>query len=109
MSSKSSSSFSKEDTIKALTGLGLSLGEAKTYTSLVGEGSSQATNLAITAEVPQPKIYGYLESLVKKDFVPRQVKKGKPDTYTAVPYDSVIDTLENDISNKIRETKKYFK
>ena len=109
MSTQTTPSFSKEDTVKALTSLGLPLGEAKTYTSLVGEGSSQATNLAEIAEVPQPKIYGYLESLVKKNFVTRQIKRGKPDTFTAVPYDSVIDTLENDISVKIKETKKYFK
>ena len=109
MNSKTTSNFTKEETIKALTSLGLSLGEAKTYTSLVGERSSQATNLAEIAEVPQPKIYGYLDSLVKRNFVTRQVKKGKPDTFTAVPYDSVIDALEKEISNKIKETKKYFK
>jgi sugar-specific transcriptional regulator TrmB len=109
MTTSSTSSFSKEDAVKALTVLGLPLGEAKTYTSLVGEGSSQATSLAEIAEVPQPKIYGYLESLVKRNFVTRQVKKGKPDTFTAVPYDSVIDTLEDEITSKIKDTKKYFK
>ncbi len=109
MNPNSSTSFSKEETIKALTFLGLPLGEAKTYTSLVGEGSSQATRLAEIADVPQPKVYGYLESLVKKNYVTRQIKKGKPDTFTAVPYESVIDALESEISFRIKETKKYFK
>ncbi len=108
MKSKSSSSFSKEDAIKALSSLGLSLGEAKTYTSLVGLGPIHATTLAGLAEVPQPKIYGYLESLVQKIFVTRQSKKGIPDSYMAVPYEIVIETLENKMQNKIKAANRYF-
>jgi len=109
MKNETSSSFSKDEAIKTLTIFGLSLGEAKAYTALVGEGATHATYLAVRAEVPQPKIYGYLEGLVGKNFATRQVKKGKPDTFTAVPYDLVIEILKNEISTKIKETKRYFK
>lgn len=108
MNPKSSSSFSKEDAIKALTSLGLSLGEAKTYSSLAGMGPIHATTLAGLAKVPQPKIYGYLESLVQKTFVTRQSKKGIPDSYMAVPYELVIETLENELQTKIKAANRYF-
>lgn len=108
MSPKTPSLFSKTDTIKALSSLGLSLGEARTYTALVGAGPIHATTLAGLAEVPQPKIYGYLESLVQKTFVTRQSKKGIPDTFTAVAYEIVIETLETEMQNKIKAASKYF-
>ena len=108
MSSNSDSSFSKEEAIKALASLGLSLGEAKTFTSLVGLGPTHASSLVLLADVPQPKIYGYLESLIQRTFVIRQEKKGIPDTFMAVPYEIVIETLENDVKNKIKAANRYF-
>ncbi len=108
MNPKSSLYFSKDDAIKALSSLGLSLGESRTYTSLVGMGSTHATTLANVAEVPQPKIYGYLESLVQKTFVTRQSKRGTPDTFTAVPYEIVIETLEKELENKVKAANRYF-
>jgi len=108
MVEKTQSTFSKDDAIKALTSLGFTLGEAKTYTSLVGMGPIHATMLANLAEVPQPKIYGYLENLVQKTFVIRQTKKGAPDTFTAVPYEIVIETLEAEMQKKIKTASRYF-
>jgi len=108
MNKKSSSSYSQEDAIKALISLGLTTGEAKTYTSLVGIGATYASTIARLAKVPQPKVYGYLESLIQRTFVTRQTKEGIPDTFTAVPNEIVIETLENEVSQKIKTASRYF-
>lgn len=108
MNPKSFSSFTKEAAIKALSSLGLSVGEAKTYSALVGVGPIHASTLAGLADVPQPKIYGYLESLIQKTFVTRQEKKGIPNTFSAVPYEIIIETLENEMQSKIKAASKYF-
>ena len=76
MNKNTSSSFSREKAIKALTSLELSLGEAKIYTWLVGEGPTHASTIASEAGVLQPKVYGYLKDLVKRTFVTRQEKEG---------------------------------
>ena len=81
MNNNTPSSFSREKAIKALTSLELSLGEAKIYTWLVGEGPTHASTIASEADVLQPKVYGYLKDLVKRTFVIRQEKEGTPDTF----------------------------
>lgn len=109
MNKNTPSSFSREKAIKALTSLELSLGEAKIYTWLVGEGPTHASTIASEADVLQPKVYGYLKDLVKRTFVIRQEKEGTPDTFTAVPYEIVMETLENEIYTKIKVANNYFK
>ena len=95
--------------IDALTSLGLSLGEAKTYVSLVRIGTSYASDVARFAEIPQPKIYGFLKSLEDKVFITRQGKSGKPDTFTATSYDIVLEMLQSQMSDKIDTATKFFK
>lgn len=101
-------SFSKEEAINALTSLGLTLGEAKTYTALAGIGPTYASTIARLAKVPQPKVYGHLENLIQRTFVTRQTKEGVPDTFTAVPYELVIGSLEEEVTEKIKAATKYF-
>lgn len=108
MNTKSPPSFSKEDTITALSSLGLARGEAKTYTSLVGMGPTHASTIARIADVPQPKVYGFLERLVERTFVTRQEKEGIPDTFMAVPYEIVIESLESQFQSKLKVTNRYF-
>ncbi len=108
MNTKSPPSFSKEDTITALSSLGLARGEAKTYTSLVGMGPTHASTIARIADVPQPKVYGFLERLVERTFVTRQEKEGIPDTFMAVPYEIVIESLESQFQSKLKVANRYF-
>ncbi|MCG3222564.1 MAG: hypothetical protein H7641_14380 [Candidatus Heimdallarchaeota archaeon] len=99
----------KQETIDALTSLGLTLGEAKTYVSLIRIGTSYASDVARFAEVPQPKIYGYLKSLEEKHFITRQEKSGIPDTFTATSYDIVLEMLQTQMKNKIETATVFFK
>lgn len=101
-------SFSKDDAITALSSLGLARGEAKTYTSLVGMGPTHASTIARVADVPQPKVYGFLERLVERTFVTRQEKEGIPDTFMAVPYEIVIESLESQFQSKLKVANRYF-
>ncbi|MFW9852476.1 MAG: TrmB family transcriptional regulator [Candidatus Thorarchaeota archaeon] len=102
-------SITKQSAIEALTSLGLTLGEAKTYVSLIRIGTSYASDVARFAEVPQPKIYGYLKSLEEKNFITRQEKRGIPDTFTATSYDIVLETLQTQMKNKIDTASEFFK
>ena len=99
----------KQEAIDALTSLGLTLGEAKTYVSLVRIGTSYASDVARFAEVPQPKVYGFLKSLEEKDFITRQEKSGIPDTFTATSYDIVLEMLQTHLNHKIDTATKFFK
>ncbi|MHA1347313.1 MAG: TrmB family transcriptional regulator [Candidatus Heimdallarchaeaceae archaeon] len=108
MNTKSPPSFSKDDAITALSSLGLARGEAKTYTSLVGMGPTHASTIARIANVPQPKVYGFLERLVERTFVTRQEKEGIPDTFMAVPYEIVIESLESQFQSKLKVANRYF-
>ena len=101
--------ITKQETIDALTSLGLTLGEAKTYVSSIRIGTSYASNIARFAEVPQPKIYGYLKSLEEKNFITRQEKSGIPDTFTATSYDIVLESLQSQIERKIETAAEFFK
>ncbi len=102
-------SKAKQETIDALTKLGLTLGEAKTYVSLVRIGISYASEVARFAEVPQPKIYGFLKSLEEKNLITRQEKSGIPDTFTATSYDIVLEMLQSQLNEKIETATEYFK
>ncbi|MHA1827421.1 MAG: TrmB family transcriptional regulator [Candidatus Heimdallarchaeaceae archaeon] len=104
----SSFSFSKEKAIYALISLGLPKWEAITYVTLYGLGPTLASNVAKLANIPQPKIYTYLNNLVTKSFVTRQVKEGKPDTFSAVPYEIILETLQSKINSQINFATKYF-
>jgi sugar-specific transcriptional regulator TrmB len=100
--------ISKQEAINALTSLGLSLGEAKTYVSLIRIGTSYASDIARFAEVPQPKIYGFLKSLEEKGFITRQEKSGIPDSFTPTSYDMVLDVLRSQMRNKIETASEFF-
>lgn len=100
--------ISKEKTIVILTELGLSLGEAKTYTELVITGPSEATPLAKKAHVPQPKIYGYLSDLERKGFVIAQKTVGKTNTYKPINYKTVIRALKSGLAKKAEKSLLFF-
>lgn len=106
---KTTTTHLKEDVIKALISLGLSSGEAKIYTTLMEIGTAHASTIAREADVKQPKVYGYLNDLAKRTFIIRQEKEGKADSFTAVPYEQVMKTLEKEISEKIDSANEYFK
>ncbi len=108
MVNTSSHSYSKENAINALIALNLPKWEAKTYVALYGSDTSLASDIARVANIAQPKIYGYLNSLVEKTFVTRQIKEGSPDTFTAVPYDIVLDSLKSQVLMKADSAAKYF-
>ena len=99
----------KQETIEALTSLGLTLGEARTYIALIRIGTSYASDVARFAEVPQPKIYGFLKSLEEKDFITRQEKSGIPDTFTATSYDIVLEMLQAQLKEKVKTATEFFK
>ena len=79
--------------IQALVNLGLSASEAKTYVALLKHGPIAASPLARKAGIAQPKIYSYLDALQQKGFVIKQAVTGKPNTYKAISYQTVLETL----------------
>ncbi|MHA2274662.1 MAG: TrmB family transcriptional regulator [Candidatus Kariarchaeaceae archaeon] len=92
--------------IDGLVQLGLPMGEAKAYVALLELGGSEATPLAKAANVPQPKIYGYLSNLEIKGIVIKAELSGKPKIYTPIRYDIVIKQLKDETDKKFNETEK---
>jgi len=97
----------EKQAIDVLTTLGLTLGEAKTYLALVIVGSEEATPLAELAEVPQPRVYSYLDSLVAKNLVTKNEIDGKPNRYDAEDFDVALSILQNDLQQNISAAKQY--
>uniref|UniRef100_A0A7C4B9B6 TrmB family transcriptional regulator n=1 Tax=Thermofilum pendens TaxID=2269 RepID=A0A7C4B9B6_THEPE len=63
--------------------LGLTSYEAKAYVALVSSGSLTATELASKGEIPQPRVYDVVRSLMEKGLI--AVSEGRPKKFTALP------------------------
>lgn len=99
----------RDNVIQSLIDLGLSTGEAKTYIKLVETGPSEATPLAESAGVPQPKIYEYLRALSTKNLIMEYDSRRRARTYEAIDYNVALDLLEKVLQKKIQTTREYFK
>ena len=80
-------------TFEALRSYGLSEGEIKTLLALIEIGQKEPKDIASKAEVKQPKVYGYLNSLVEQEMVAKIPIEGKPDRYEAL-LDNVISAID---------------
>jgi len=98
-----------DQALNALTTLGLTPGEAKTYLALAAVETSEATPLADLAQVPQPRIYSYLEGLESKGIIVKTILQGKPNRYSAEDIDVVFSKLQRDLRQEIKAAKKFIR
>lgn len=75
--------MSGDELYELLRRLGLTSYEAKAYAALVGGGSLTATELASRSEIPQPRVYDIVRSLMEKGLI--MVSEGRPRRFTALP------------------------
>ena len=83
----------------ALTELGFSQYEARTYAGLIGREPMTGYAIAKETLVPQPKVYETLGRLVERGAV-MQVS-GSPAKYVAVPPDRVLSELEQTFRQRL--------
>jgi sugar-specific transcriptional regulator TrmB len=83
----------------ALTELGFSQYEARTYTGLIGREPMTGYAIAKDTLVPQPKVYETLGRLVERGAV-LQVS-GSPAKFVAVPPDRVLSELERTFRQRL--------
>jgi HTH-type transcriptional regulator, sugar sensing transcriptional regulator len=83
----------------ALTELGFSQYEAKTYTGLIGREPMTGYAIAKDTLVPQPKVYETLGRLVERGAVMRL--GGSPVKFVAVPPDRVLGQLERTFRQRL--------
>ncbi|MHA2249244.1 MAG: TrmB family transcriptional regulator [Candidatus Kariarchaeaceae archaeon] len=92
-----------DEAILALTALGWSEYESKTYSALVQQGKSTASQIAKKSQVPANRVYQILEKLTGKGHVNRLVARGGPSFYEAVNPQEVLDKNKSEHDNKISE------
>lgn len=85
--------------IDALTELGFSLYEAKTYAGLIGREPMTGYAIAKDTLVPQPKVYETLGRLVERGAVQRV--SGSPAKFVAVPPERVLSQLERTFRQRL--------
>jgi len=78
-----------EELTGLLKSMGLNLYEAKAYAALLLYGDQTAAELSARADLPRPRVYDIVGSLVKKGFV--IVHPGRPVKYRAVPPKEAIE------------------
>jgi sugar-specific transcriptional regulator TrmB len=83
----------------ALTELGFSQYEARTYTGLIGREPMTGYAIAKDTLVPQPKVYETLGRLVERGAVMRL--GGTPAKFVAVPPDRVLGQLERTFRQRL--------
>jgi sugar-specific transcriptional regulator TrmB len=83
----------------ALTELGFSLYEARTYAGLIGREPLTGYAIAKETLVPQPKVYETLGRLVDRGVVMKV--SGSPAKYVAVPPDRVLTELERTFRQRL--------
>ena len=81
--------------------LGLTSYEAKAYAALISSGSLTATELASRSEIPQPRVYDVVRSLMEKGLI--MVSEGRPRRFAALPPEI---TLVNYVKRKHEQEKK---
>lgn len=79
------------EVINSLRRLGLNEYEARAYFALSSAGKSTAGELSERAELPRPRIYDVLDSLLNKGFAAMQT--GRPVTYSHLPLGEALGTL----------------
>lgn len=109
MSNNKLTENNKKNAIEALIALGMATGEAKTYVELVLRGASEASPLAKTARIHQPKIYSYLQSLEAQSLIITQKVVNKANRFEAVSYGLVIEKLKETITANLEEASSYLK
>ncbi len=75
--------MSTNELYELLRRLGFTSYEAKAYVALVSSGSLTATELASRSEIPQPRIYDVVRSLMEKGLL--VVSEGRPRRFAAIP------------------------
>jgi sugar-specific transcriptional regulator TrmB len=80
-----------KEAITSLTNLGWSEYESKTYSALVQQGKSTASQIAKKSQVPANRVYQILEKLTGKGHVKRVVARGGPSFYEGVNPFEVLD------------------
>lgn len=81
----------REEILNTLQQLGLTLYEAKAYSSLVLFGPSSANDLSKIAEVPRSKIYDVLASLMSKQMV--EVLEERPKRFRAIQPEAIVKSM----------------
>ena len=95
-----------EDAIRSLTALGWSEYESKTYSALVQQGKSTASQIAKKSQVPANRVYQILEKLTGKGHVKRiSATMGGPSVYVAVNPQDVLDRDQNEHIKRITVAK----
>lgn len=89
----------REQIVAKLTNFGLSINEAKTYVTLLQLGTSSASEISQQSGLPQPKIYGYLNALVSRNFAFVSDIDGKAKSYRAANPEFVIAELQEKVKS----------
>jgi sugar-specific transcriptional regulator TrmB len=88
--------------IENLQKLGFTGNEAKVYASLVCLKQAKASDIAESAGVPRPKIYGTLRGMEKKGYV--RIIEGDPTLFCCVRPEVLILRLRADFMLSLSET-----
>lgn len=75
--------------------LGLSPYESRTYLTILTLGPMSPTEIAQRADIPRPRIYDVLQSLIQKGMLVEQ--SGKPSIYACIEPSNALDNLLADI------------
>ncbi|AKB78350.1 Transcriptional regulator, TrmB family [Methanosarcina horonobensis HB-1 = JCM 15518] len=88
--------------IENLQKLGFTGNEAKVYSSLVCLKQAKASDIAESAGVPRPKIYGTLRGMEKKGYV--RIIEGEPTLFCCVQPEVLILRIRADFMLSLSET-----
>lgn len=88
--------------IDNLQKLGFTCNEAKIYATLVCLRQARASELAETAGVPRPKIYGTLRGMEKKGYV--RIIEGEPTLFCCIRPEELILRIRSDFILSLNET-----
>ncbi len=88
--------------VEKLQKLGFTGNEAKIYTVLVCLKQARASEIAESAGVPRPKIYGTLRGMEKKGYV--RIIEGEPTLFCCVEPEELIFRIRTDFMLSLNET-----
>ena len=88
--------------INNLQKLGFTGNEAKVYASLVCLKQAKASEIAESAGVPRPKIYGTLRGMEKKGYI--RIIEGEPTFFCCVQPEELILRIRADFMLSLSET-----
>jgi sugar-specific transcriptional regulator TrmB len=80
-----------EESIKVLTGLGLTIDQARVYLALVYLGSATAKQLSEESKIAKPDIYRIIPTLQKQGMV--ETLMSRPASFKAIPSNQSLHTL----------------